>query len=877
MRKWLSIISAVIIFLIVLIIAALWQINRTLKSSHIEDLHYQIQTFNFQRTHFSELSFIYNAGVHSQAIQVRNLHVDLNWHNFFPQIALLDVEKITLTGVINKIESKSQSQEKSPTAFSLPKEWRAPALFPQQIIVQQLVLKQPCPMGTCSMVGRLEVRSPVREKITLNLVASPGELIDSQHQLKLDAVYSVEKKLPKVDANLLIDKSIDVQLNTHLLQTTELYWLGKLSGTGAYLDNWWSPYLTAWNIKIAPQTNELSTSDQAKLSLQSDWQLALTPLLKLPATADAVQRKQALSGHWFLDAQIPLPLKILDFGEFSGQTKIDVEIAAGQLNRYAVSANINAEKIAIPESLQTLGVQVDKIQLNVQSNVEDGASLASLPIEFSGFTQGGLQTKFGGHVLVDALAEKIIIDRLALTAKANKLKPYSDYEFANINLDLHAIGYWQPDSFSFGLSAPSQLSIDASIKSLTLNAKSAHISADRLTIAGKISQDAVVWSELNLDSDASLSVDKLSHSQLKPNSWRWQGKTKGTLADFDVKGDLSVGSALSLNHHATLKKSELYVDWKLADIFLLAANPFADTLQMWPPLLSLARGKINASGNILFNLDSKILSNSKTDIQLQDVAGIYDTLIFEGINTHANVVTLEKTLKLTTDDLKVNKINKGFVLGPFSASGIYHADWDKPLKGKLALKYFNGSVLDGSISTPKQDFDFSHVTQNFMVTLKQVNLTTLLQQHPASELSGSGQLSGTVPVEINAKGIRITKGLVAADAPGGRLKYQSARAAEIAKTQPSMKLLTAALSDFHYSVLASEVNYDENGKLLLSVRLEGQNPKLEKGRPINLNVNFEEDIPAMLASIQLSSKVTDVIKKRLQEYLQRKPAPKVTP
>jgi hypothetical protein len=881
MRKWFSIISVVVIFLVALIIAGLWQFNRVLTASHLESLHYQIESVNLDRIQFSELSFVYNTGACQQAVQIRNLNVDWSWQKFSPQIAVVTAENIAVNGVPKQTEL-TVSEEKPSAVFVLPKEWRVPLFFPKQIHVQQLLIRQPCAAGTCNLAGKIDVLSPAREKITFNFVASPGDLIDVQHQLRLDAIYTVENNLPTLDATLTVEQSIDIQLSTHLLQKSELYWLGELKGSGTYLESRWLPYLTAWNVKIASQANELSESNKAKLSVQSDWQLALTPLLNLPATADAAQRKQALSGRWFLDAQIPLPLKILNFGEFSGQTKIDVEIAAGQLNRYTISADINAEQMAIPEAWQALGLQADKIQLNILSKVEDGASLASLPIEFSGATQGAVQTKFGGHIVVDAFTKKVVFDRLALAATIHKFKPNADYEFEHAAVDLHAVGYWQPDSFSFGLSEPSKLSTDATLQSLTLNAKSARIMANQLRVAGKIVQGVIVWPELSIDSDANLSVDKLTHAQLKTNSWRWQGKTKGTLADFDTEGVLSVGSAsggssLSVNQHARLKASELQIDWKAADIFLLAANPFADTLTIWPPLLSLARGKINASGNLLVNITSNNITSSKTDLQLQDVAGIYDTTLFEGVSTRASIVTLDKTLKLTTDDLKINQVNKGLILGPLLAAGRYESDWASPLNGKLALKYFNGTLLGGSISTPKQDFDFSRSTQSFMLTLKHVNLSTLLQQHPDSELSGSGQLSGTVPIEITSKGISIAKGAVAAESPGGRLKYKSARAAELAKTQPSMKLLTEALSDFHYSVLASEVNYDENGKLLLSVRLQGTNPKLEKGRPINLNVNLEEDMPAMLASIQLSSKVTDIIKNRLQEYLQKKSALKVTP
>ena len=879
MRKWLSIISLVIIFLVVAIIAAVWQFNRVLKSSHIENLHYQIQAFNVHEIKLSELSFVYAANSIDQRVHVQNLDANIEWHNFLPQIAILNVEQVSLIGEKTPLDLQPQvspSQKKSP-AFTLPKEWKIPSLLPGQIHLQKIVLQQPCSKSICYWIGKLNYVASTREQATINMIASPGESIDSQHQLRLDVVYNLEKKLPKLDAILAIDKSINLALSTNLLTKSELYWLGELKGSAAYLDPWWTPYLNAWNIKISPPINESPNSIQPSLSIQSNWQLALTPLLNLPADADSVQRKKAITGDWFLDAKIPSPMQILDFGQFSGQAKIDVEIVAGNLNRYAIAADINAEQLVLPDSLQALGLQVDSVRLNVQSKVENDVSLASLPVEFFGTTTGELQTKFSGQLLIDAFAKKVIFNQLILNGRAKKLQPYTGYVFENTSVDMHAVGYWQPDSFSFGLSEPGQLSTDADIKTTAVNMKSARLIAKQLGVAGNLSQGKVIWSQLRIDSDATLSIDKLSYPQLKPNSWRWHGQTKGVLEDFDVAGEISVGSVLNLQHHATLKASDVHVDWKMADVFLLAANPFADTIKQWPPLLSFARGKINASGNLLFDIGSKELKKSVTNIQLQDIAGIYDTTIFEGVNAHSDITSFGKTLKVTMDEIKVNQINKGFILGPFVASGIYQADWQKILAGKLTLKKFSGNLLDGTISTPAQVFDFSRGAQNLLVTLRQVNLNTLLQQHPASELSGSGQLSGDIPIEITGKGIRIKKGLVAADAPGGRLKYQSARAAELAKTQPSMKLLTEALSDFHYSVLSSEVTYDENGKLFLAVRLEGKNPKLENGRPVNLNVNLEEDLPALLASMQLSSKVTDVVKKRVQEYLQNKSDSKPAP
>ena len=53
----------------------------------------------------------------------------------------------------------------------------------------------------------------------------------------------------------------------------------------------------------------------------------------------------------------------------------------------------------------------------------------------------------------------------------------------------------------------------------------------------------------------------------------------------------------------------------------------------------------------------------------------------------------------------------------------------------------------------------------------------------------------------------------------------------------------------------------------MALRLEGENPQIENGRPIHFNINIEEDIPALLTSLQLSGKVSERIQQRVQERM----------
>ena len=54
------------------------------------------------------------------------------------------------------------------------------------------------------------------------------------------------------------------------------------------------------------------------------------------------------------------------------------------------------------------------------------------------------------------------------------------------------------------------------------------------------------------------------------------------------------------------------------------------------------------------------------------------------------------------------------------------------------------------------------------------------------------------------------------------------------------------------------------------MRLHGQNPAIEQGRPIHFNINLEEDIPTLLASLQLTDKVSDIIQRRVQQRMRQR-------
>jgi hypothetical protein len=865
MRKSLSIIVGFVLLAVILTIAGVWQFKRVLNSLQIESFNYQLENLTLHKAIFSELSVVHKTETLQHTFHFYNVAADWSWRSWFsPQLNVINIEQAHVTQI--KLDAlNSQPVDNSSPIFSLPENWSVPESLPDHINIQQLTVTLPCAAVQCTFEGvanltRLKV-GEATSGIDFKLKANPDK--NTERQIALHATYTIEKNYPNLTAQLNVGDMANLQLNTALKPKNETYWLGSIKGNAAYPDDWWLSYFKKWGIQIAPQPFEQEGA-ASNMNVATEWELALAPLINLSAATSTSEGIKALTGSWILDAKIPVPLMIENVGEFFGNANIDVDISAGKLNRYAFAADIKASKLVVPDDLKVRGVIADRMNIQINSNMDSAVSFNALPIVFSGETQGAIQSNLAGKLLVDVPAKKITVQQFNVAAKAKQLKPVAGLQLNNANATLQISGYWQPDKFELNVSSPNKISADVSEKSMSITAKAIQLETSQLNIAGEVAEGEILWPQLKLATDIQLKGSEFKHPQISAKKWYWQGKAKGSLADVEVNGLLGMGSSLVVEHKIKRNASELLLDWKVPSIFLLASNPYAEMLSVWPSLLTLSRGKMDASGNLVFNLEKNTLTRTTTTVQLGDISGVYDTLAFQGLDGQLKVSTKANNLDVSTEKFTVANINKGFDFGPLVASGKYAAALNKLTQGKLNLSSFSGSVMGGSLSTAAQQFDFSRATQKFKVEVKDVNLANLLKQYSPGELSGTGLLSGSVPIEINPKGIRIEQGAVAAVAPGGLLQMTSTRANAIAKNQPSMKLVVDALEDFHYTALASQVNYDEEGKLLLAIKLEGRNPALERGRPINLNVNLEEDVPAMLASIQLSGKVSDIVKKRLQ-------------
>ncbi len=273
----------------------------------------------------------------------------------------------------------------------------------------------------------------------------------------------------------------------------------------------------------------------------------------------------------------------------------------------------------------------------------------------------------------------------------------------------------------------------------------------------------------------------------------------------------------------------------------------------------LTQGQVSGSGTISWN---KLL-DVKGQLNLNGIGGHYNEMIFEGMDstirlTYENGLKTRKAVPMT-----VKHVNIGFPINDVSMNYTLSPNLNAFIP-VINVNQLEARMLGGRVFSGPFDYDVSRDKNTFILQLEGLGVHELMELERQEGLSGDGLLDGKIPIEIINKEIVIRDGKLTAREPGGVIKYTpTAKVAALAKTNTSMNLMVNALSHFKYDVLDVNTNYKPGGDMQLQVRLQGQNPDWQDGQPINLNLNLQENIPALLRSLQLSSEISEQVKKRV--------------
>ena|GEM_PF-5760525 len=291
-------------------------------------------------------------------------------------------------------------------------------------------------------------------------------------------------------------------------------------------------------------------------------------------------------------------------------------------------------------------------------------------------------------------------------------------------------------------------------------------------------------------------------------------------------------------------------------------NKMSQYFSSWPFAWDLQDGQFKATTDFNWQQSDhgfKILST--VEQSFSQLSGYYHDIVFIGMDSTFLGEYKPTNLLVSTKPgkLSIQKLDIGLPVENIQSS--FSIDSSRNL---LAIHTFDAQLLGGKILV--RDFAYQpEITQNpLLLNVQRIQLTELLSLGAFNTVYAQGAISGKLPITLYTQGISMEHGRLAAEKPGGVIRYQPDPSAKItATTNPNLQLAVDALSNYHFDTLQADAQYSANGDLTLQMKMQGLNPDMNNGQRINLNLNVSDNIPTLLRSLQSGRIVADVLERKL--------------
>lgn len=187
----------------------------------------------------------------------------------------------------------------------------------------------------------------------------------------------------------------------------------------------------------------------------------------------------------------------------------------------------------------------------------------------------------------------------------------------------------------------------------------------------------------------------------------------------------------------------------------------------------------------------------------------------------------------------------------YSASFTVNYDLTDATASVTKLHSFTMPWSGGSIALKDATIPFAKKAYTLNVIVKGISVDTLLQSLTGNRATGTGVVSGTVPITLKPDGTFVLNaGSLKAESPGKIVMQPDA----IPGDNAQVDVVREVMKDFHYNVLSASVETPAKNKLSVGLTVEGNNPAAYDGRPVKLNVHLSGDV---LDFVQQSMAVND--------------------
>ena len=238
-------------------------------------------------------------------------------------------------------------------------------------------------------------------------------------------------------------------------------------------------------------------------------------------------------------------------------------------------------------------------------------------------------------------------------------------------------------------------------------------------------------------------------------------------------------------------------------------------------------------------------------LELDDIALTTDVARIEGVNGTLSFDHLLPPVTAPGQSLSIGLVDAGFRLTEGRVAFAIERG------GAVQVEQAQWPFAGGVITLSSGLIEPGAGEQELVLDIDGVDLKSLIELLNLEGLSGSGTVTGRVPIVIR-DGDPIVVGARLVAGGGGQLSYKGAGTSALEGGQGA--LLFEALENFRYTSLTVSLDGNAQGRLTLKLNIEGANPELYDGYPFVINVTTEASFAELLRSATLSTRALDLIR-----------------
>lgn len=285
---------------------------------------------------------------------------------------------------------------------------------------------------------------------------------------------------------------------------------------------------------------------------------------------------------------------------------------------------------------------------------------------------------------------------------------------------------------------------------------------------------------------------------------------------------------------------------------------------LFPPLGDLTDVSGSLTGDLRVALSPDGLDGGGT-LRAEGLGFTLGGLRVSGIGTTLQLTKLSPLTSAANQELKIATIDSVTTVNDIDVRyrlGGGGADETVP---RLFVERFAAKLFGGAVSGTDVVADPADGRLDGTLTVQSLSLEQIMALIGAEGVTGTGALSGTIPVSVDGGRLRVQGGALASDGEGV-LHIPSDQVAQIIGTgNKDLALVARVLENFRYESLSMRIDKQAEGDGQVRLSMLGHNPAVLDGHPFQFNVNLSSNVDELLVALaQAYGQATGLMNRALE-------------